>query len=219
MARRAGEEWLAVSYILDALKKSEQERSQSQLAASAADASGSVADRRGGAWKILAAAAVMGVSAAVIIWVMTPGHRPVGLKAPDEPSPPSTRTAVQGAAVGDLAEQVATPVVRKAISRAPSADPATAVQTQPALPMAAQQDREPVKFLRAMAPEFQRRLPRLVVNIHVYSPDESERILYINNRQYTPGDRIGDGVVVEEIVRDGAVLSYQGMRFKLPRPN
>jgi general secretion pathway protein B len=76
-----------------------------------------------------------------------------------------------------------------------------------------------VKFLRTMPPDFQRSLPQLTVNIHIYAPREDDRILYINNHQYHSGDRVGDGIVVEEIVEDGAVLSFHGQRFKLPRPS
>ncbi|MBI3899138.1 MAG: general secretion pathway protein GspB [Gammaproteobacteria bacterium] len=76
-----------------------------------------------------------------------------------------------------------------------------------------------IKFLRAMPPDFQQSLPALVVNIHIYAPVESERILYINNHQYQAGDKVRDDIVIEKIVEDGAVLSYRGQRFKLPRPS
>lgn len=75
-----------------------------------------------------------------------------------------------------------------------------------------------IKFLRAMPPEFQHTLPHLAVTIHIYAPREADRILYINNRQYHVGDQIENGIVVREIVPDGAVLSYRGQLFKLPRP-
>ena len=76
-----------------------------------------------------------------------------------------------------------------------------------------------VRLLRAMPPDFQRALPELVVNIHVYAPDATERILYINNREYHAGDKVQDDIYVEQIVEDGAVLSFRGQRFKLPRPS
>ena len=66
---------------------------------------------------------------------------------------------------------------------------------------------------------FRNSLPPLNVNIHVYSPDESQRILYINNRQVQQGERIQAGVLIEEIVQDGVILRFRGQRFKLPRPS
>src|SRR5581483_8342451 len=75
------------------------------------------------------------------------------------------------------------------------------------------------KILAFDAARFSARAPELVVNIHIYAPREADRILYINNRQYHAGDRVRDDIVVEDIVQDGAVLSFRGQRFKLPRPS
>lgn len=74
-------------------------------------------------------------------------------------------------------------------------------------------------WLSSLPQSFRNSLPPLEVNIHVYSPEESQRILYINNRQVRQGERIQAGVMVEEIVQDGVVLRFRGQRFKLPRPS
>ncbi len=74
-------------------------------------------------------------------------------------------------------------------------------------------------WLSGLPEDFRGSLPPLNVNIHVYSPDESQRILYINNRQVRRGERIQAGVLVEEIAQDGVVLRFRGQRFKLPRPS
>ena len=74
-------------------------------------------------------------------------------------------------------------------------------------------------WLSSLPESFRSSLPPLDVNIHVYSPEESQRILYINNRQARQGERIQAGVMVEEIVQDGVVLRFRGQRFKLPRPS
>ena len=73
-------------------------------------------------------------------------------------------------------------------------------------------------LLQQMPQDFQRSLPSLAVTIHVYSHDESQRILFINNREYRRGSQIEGGIRVEDIVPDGAVLSFRGERFKLSRP-
>jgi general secretion pathway protein B len=74
-------------------------------------------------------------------------------------------------------------------------------------------------WLSSLPEAFRNSLPPLNVNIHVYSPDESQRILYINNRQVQQGERIQAGVLIEEIVQDGVILRFRGQRFKLPRPS
>jgi general secretion pathway protein B len=76
-----------------------------------------------------------------------------------------------------------------------------------------------IPWLSSLPEAFRLSLPPLSVNIHVYSPDVSQRILYINNRQAQQGERIEGGVLVVEIVEDGVVLQYHGQRFKLPRPS
>lgn len=76
-----------------------------------------------------------------------------------------------------------------------------------------------VPWFSSLPNSFRSTLPPLVVNIHVYSPEPSQRILYVNNRPAREGERIENEVVVEEIVHDGVVLQYRGQRFKLPRPS
>lgn len=123
--------------------------------------------------------------------------------------------------VRDLAEQLEVPRPPRAARAAPvSPTPRETVipGPAPAAPPPVARADDGVKFLRAMPPDFQRDLPALVVNIHIYSPNESDRILYINNRQYQAGDRVREDIHVEAIVEDGAVLSFRGQRFKLPRP-
>ena len=74
-------------------------------------------------------------------------------------------------------------------------------------------------WLSSLPEAFRDSFPPLIVNIHVYSPNESGRILYINNRQVQEGERIQAGVLVEEIVQDGVILRFRGQRFKIPRPS
>lgn len=118
--------------------------------------------------------------------------------------------------VRNLAEQT-----RVSPSPAKNADPQPSgtLPGASAAPVKAARASDGVRLLRAMPPDFQRALPELVVNIHVYAPNETERILYINNREYHAGDKVQDDIYVEQIVEDGAVLSFRGQRFKLPRPS
>ena len=60
-------------------------------------------------------------------------------------------------------------------------------------------------------------LPELTVDLHIYSDDPAKRAVFINGRRYQRGSVLAEGPTVEEITRDGAVLSYHGQRFLLPR--
>jgi general secretion pathway protein B len=65
--------------------------------------------------------------------------------------------------------------------------------------------------------ESQTGLPPLSVDLHVFADDPAKRAVFINGRRYTQGATIAEGPTVEEITREGAVLSYRGRRFLLPR--
>ena len=60
-------------------------------------------------------------------------------------------------------------------------------------------------------------LPELTIDLHIYTDDPARRAVFINGRRYTQGAHIAEGPMVEEITDDGAVLSYRGRRFLLPR--
>lgn len=197
-----------MSYILDALKKSErQRRSRSEP----------VFHRGGqgaGGGHGLAVGAVVVVAVLVVAVAAT-------LLRSGESVPELTAIVVP-------AEPVAAAGVEKPVPPAPpvtapaSPVPTVAPRTSTNVPLGrATQviDPESVPFLTAMPVEFQRDLPPLAVNIHVYSPDQSQCILYINNRQYHRGETMENGVQVMDITPDGAVLQYLGQSFKLPRPS
>ncbi|HSZ09645.1 MAG TPA: general secretion pathway protein GspB [Steroidobacteraceae bacterium] len=60
-------------------------------------------------------------------------------------------------------------------------------------------------------------LPELHLDVHVYATTPADRFVYINMRKYHEGASLPEGAVVEHIRRDGVVLNYQGLRFILPR--
>lgn len=238
-----------MSYILDALRKSEQERRQAEPVVLPATAPADALLRRRfapTAGVVVLAAGAIGLGA-YAMFIAGPQVRPMPAPAPiaapaqgsagvpqtgPRPGDEASRTPVETPpapelkpnpfaarrqpVVRDLAREarVEPPKPRVPAPSRPLPAPAPAANIAPAAPPPA-----PVKFLRAMPPEFRRALPELVVNIHIYAPLAAERILYINNRQYHAGARVNDDIVVEEIVEDGAVLNYRGQRFKLPRPS
>ena len=60
-------------------------------------------------------------------------------------------------------------------------------------------------------------LPELSMDLHIFSADPSKRAIFVNGRRYTEGAMLAEGPLVEEITREGAVLTYRGRRFLLPR--
>ena len=60
-------------------------------------------------------------------------------------------------------------------------------------------------------------LPELHLDVHVYATKSAERFVYINMHKYHEGSAMPEGPLVEHIRRDGVVLDYHGLRFILPR--
>ena len=60
-------------------------------------------------------------------------------------------------------------------------------------------------------------LPPLAIDLHIFTDNAAKRAVFINGRRYTQGATIAEGPTVEEITSDGAVLTYRGRRFLLPR--
>lgn len=60
-------------------------------------------------------------------------------------------------------------------------------------------------------------LPPLHLDIHVFAATPGERFVYINMKKYTEGALLAEGPRVEEITAEGVVLSHEGRRFLLTR--
>jgi hypothetical protein len=60
-------------------------------------------------------------------------------------------------------------------------------------------------------------VPQLRLDLHVYAARPEERFAMINMKKVHEGDLLPEGVRVESITPEGAVLSYNGSRFLLPR--
>lgn len=230
-----------MSYILDALRKSQQLRHPGSVPGPRGAVHNISLSLPGSGWwlaaglilllGILAAALVFWHSTigsippapAVIPAVIMPVTKPEPVVA-EQPSPPVANPAPDTSVVRDLAEEAKVPVriapkppsVVRAHRKAAAPPRVTpAPDNAPAEPLVS----DDIPLLQQMPAEFQRALPPLTLTIHVYAQSESQRILFINNREYHKGDQIEGGIRVEEIVPDGVVLSYQGQRFKLSRPH
>jgi len=234
-----------MSYILDALRKSQQARQPGTAPRTGAVHNVSQTLPVSGWWLALGVVLLLGILAAVLLfWRGTVANlpdppavpvtgepvatAPVSAPAPvalEKPVAVPESPARKTAPVTDLAEQARLPappppppkkiaVTRAEIKPAVNRRPETIkTATAPAVPLV--MDDTP---LQQMPQDFQRALPALAVTIHVYSHDASQRILFINNREYRKGSQIDGGIRVEDIVPDGAVLSFRGERFKLSRP-
>lgn len=221
-----------MSYILDALKKSERARNLGRgVVLGKGERVSSVLTKRN-TWPVaIGVTLLLGLSLMMGLYLRDtrfgntdPESRP----AVDTVAKDIGRTAQVEARQGtglvkdsadNLAQQARKVSLTERRSKPSRIKSVTKTETPPTSATGTSSEPNQVPFLRTMPEDFQRSLPKLVVNIHVYSPDESQRMLYINNRQYHKGDQVGGGARVEEVVEDGVVMIHRGTRFKLQRPN
>jgi len=60
-------------------------------------------------------------------------------------------------------------------------------------------------------------LPELHVDVHVYSEVQEDRFVFVNMNKHMEGSRLAEGPLIREITRDGVVLDQNGITFLLPR--
>jgi general secretion pathway protein B len=58
-------------------------------------------------------------------------------------------------------------------------------------------------------------IPRMKLEVHVYSASPAARMVFINGRKYVEGEKIDGKYLLERITEDGATLAYQGQRLRL----
>ncbi|WP_058555105.1 general secretion pathway protein GspB [Thiohalocapsa sp. ML1] len=78
-------------------------------------------------------------------------------------------------------------------------------------PQAAVQRAEPLPAGPSL--DLRSRLPPISMNVHVYNADPSRRFVYINGRKLTEQEKSREGIRLERVVADGAVLSFEGEEF------
>jgi general secretion pathway protein B len=60
---------------------------------------------------------------------------------------------------------------------------------------------------------IKQQLPSIAVSAHVYSSNPLQRSIVINNNFLEEGEYILDDLILQEITTDGAIFYYQGTRF------
>lgn len=68
-----------------------------------------------------------------------------------------------------------------------------------------------------LTPQQQAAVPGYLMTVHVYDPDVAKRFVVINALRYREGEETREGLRVEQILKEGAVLSYLGNPFYVPR--
>jgi general secretion pathway protein B len=206
-----------MSFILDALKKSEAER-QRQAGPALLEMRVLAPQRRLPAWAI-AVGVLLLINVVVLAWF---AWRRAPAAATAVPAPVLSAT-IGPAASGSPAAAPAPAAPAPAAFAASTIDPATAAAEvdNPAdlLPAvnSAPVTARPVTAsvgLQTYA-ELSGKLPELRLDLHVFAVKPAERYAFINMHKVREGEVTPEGVRVTEITNEGVVLDYRGTEFLL----
>lgn len=205
-----------MSFILDALKKSETER-QEQGPAEFANVPSSSDEPRAPRW-LWALALLLAVNVAVLLGMLMRNDTPEMAQATVAEDVVTTTTDVQSS----FAARVEDARVRQPVAVAEPETSLPSSSTVQQAPAAAETPRQDFT-LRAMPTASALRangtiqMAELHLDIHVYSDTPSDRFVFINMIRHKENSQLAEGPVVREITPEGVILDYRGTEFLLPR--
>jgi general secretion pathway protein B len=214
-----------MSFILDALRKSETERQQ-QAAPSLADAHYRRGKTDRNVW-IPILVLVLTANAVILAIVMRDDGPERDGEVANTAAPMVGSKLVADPAVRPLAREIpsqaATPATVSTDDKSAEArqEPAgnqfdTRISTN-AEQISPGNIQEGLPSLQQLVASGQLPMLALHLDIHVYADSGSERFVFINMKKYREGDMLTEGPTVEEITRTGVILDYRGERFTLDR--
>lgn len=193
-----------MSYILDALRRSEQERRRLRDPAGLTSPEVLQKPRRWLPWAVIL---LLGINMAALGWLL--------LRDTPDPTPQEAVVTPVPAArpAPALAELAGRPESLRSTTETLPAKSAT----EPADSAATANEPDVPPLLSSLSDSFQRSLPAMDINVHVYAERPSSRFVLIGGRSHREGQLIADGLRLERITPDGLILSYQGQRFRILR--
>ncbi len=101
---------------------------------------------------------------------------------------------------------------RKAVEKQAEAVTVSPVKPPPAPAAKEEVDRkriEAIPLIGELPYEIKEKLGKLQINVHSYSKDPAERLVFINMHRYKVGDKIGEsGPLLKEITPKGVIIDY-----------
>ena len=210
-----------MSYILEALKKSQAERQLGELPSihapqvqlqPAPDTSGK---RRLPLW--IATGAACAVAAAWWWWPAKTNVAPVPVPvaavpvAVPVPAPAPIIAPLPVPVVVKAAPPTPAPVIRAvAPAQAPVPVPVPAPAPVPA------PSEEITPGLRDLPEPIQRQIPPVALGGYMYSKDPADRLLLIDKVLRHEGEEVAPGLVLEKLQPKAAIFSFKGYRYSVP---
>ncbi len=215
-----------MSFILDALKKSDAER-QRQNTPSISDVADGGERRSSPRWLWILGALLCVNLLVLAVVLLRPDAEPVAREAVTRVVPAREETI--GGADADESSASFSDMDAEAKKRQPASPaeetPAASTMNEQAQPTttAVAPVAPPTTLTRAY-PTFNEvragglvHLPDLHLDIHVYSEQPGDRFVFVNMSKYTEFTSLAEGPMVKEIVPEGVILEHLGNEFLLPR--
>jgi len=213
-----------VSYILDALRKSDQQRRRGAAPTLLAGQATAVAPRRP-AFLAYGLLATVLVAAGMVIGWLRPWQpeqaAPAGAElvaakplesTPRQPASAPSEMAPQPKAA--LQVQDAKPPAQASPALVPR-KPQRPTRAQPggtAAPDAARA--QTVISIAELPLSVQQELPAMTISVHAYSGNPANRLVGINNRMLREGENVVPGLKLEQITPEGMIFGYKGFSFR-----
>ncbi len=230
-----------MSYILEALKKSGEDRARltaadtRPVAAVATIPAGSGIRSSRPAWPWLAAAGLTGLALLAIFIMSGTSHNEPRPDRAAQPERASTNPAPTSAPPEPSGKEGTAPAVQTATTQlqpAPQAAPEKRDMTRSGKPSAVQAVKLPPAAAPRPAPtpaavpvqtasaempqELLRQVLAVPVMAHMYSGKPSERMIIVDGRAAREGEMLAPGMTIEQITPSGIVVLYQGYRARKP---
>ena len=153
------------------------------------------------------------VSAPPVVQAPVVAARPADAPAPVKalPAEPAKRKSPVKEAV--KVKEVATAKKYKPPQPAPVPEAPSDKKPQPmpaAAPLA-----EKLPTLRELPENIQRDIPPLAIGGYIYSSNQAERSILINNRLLREGEQAAPGLTLEKMMPREAILSFRGYRYRI----
>lgn len=231
-----------MSYILEALKKSQAERQLGELPSIHApqvqlhDGAASASARRMPVWLALGGVTVA-VAAALLLWqpwqaaATAPAVTPAVLaQAVPAPMPVAVPPAVPVPVPAPAPVTQVTPVPPAATAAPvhharPVAEPKQETPGQavsppvaapaPAVPPTPAAE-ESVPGMRDLPEPIQRQIPAIAIGGYIYSKNPADRLLLIDKVLRHEGEELAPGLVLEKLQPKAAIFSFKGYRYRVP---
>ena len=205
-----------MSFILDALRRAEQERNLGKAPSLQATTSVEPKTKQNILWPWGAIIVVL-LCSNILLWTQwwqkfLPGSSIVQLEKT------SLELAEESPAVIDqITKKTANQVLPDSVWIENNVNPLVEVESLSSKPLTQKSLTSSKTLLpyQALSLDARQNFPDLSLDIHVFSDKPERRFVLLNGKRYQQGDWLDEGPLLESITEQGVILVYQDQRFEL----